>query len=256
MPTESSRDTDAPGRTGPAPLTVTLGSQVFVVQLGQLFTFGRSPTCDIHLWTRPPASRPDWEDESISRLAGYFEVAHGTWRVVSRDMDLLVVDDMRNSWKVLRGRWFSVNQPRLTVEVVGEAITHRLHVSYPEECLATPAAPAASVLGSKTKRPIVPPRISDGQKLALLAVFEPVLRHPHPHRAPATYAEAGARLRPPLERAALISRIDAVRRKLIAAGVAGLSRNTGLDEESAKMAMYDYLRSAGVISPEDLDLLP
>lgn len=219
------------GSASVAPLRVRFRG-VFDIEPGDSLTFGRSPSCDLCL-----EDSPDPDRNGISRLAGYFEIVGGFWRVVCKGSHLVIIDDHRNVATILKDRFAVVNQSQLTVVVEGSVRRHALQVEYPDALLRVDDDRHKEALDGSLTPEMPAIRLTNRQHLAVVALFEPLIRHPSLRSPPASYQEAAARLGQVSARS-IEHRVTEVRRKAVAANVPGLDRKHGLDADSAKEALF------------------
>lgn len=207
------------------------------LQPGQVYTFGRAPSC---------TGRLDPNDLGISRIAGSIEHHGGAWWVHNRSTvrPLTVVDDVGIRTVVAPGRQVGV-VGEVTVVVEGALRRHAITVTAeappgPGEALDTgdprPTATAAGVV------------INDQDRRALVSLFSGYLEpFPRYHPYPRSYADAAAALGWP--RTTLVKRIEYIRTRLTNAGVPNLLGETALQH------LAEWALTTRVITREDLALL-
>ncbi len=220
------------------PATVTVGDRELQVDPSEELTFGRAETCTACL---------DPTDLGISRLAGSVSCEAGTWWVVNRSSSrpLDVIDDLGIRSVLPPGRRVTVDGP-LSVVVEGSTRRHALQVVVGTPTVTSPGATPPGGQPTSVGEGVV---INDADRLALVALFRGYLeafpRHdPHPR----SYADAAAQLGWP--RTTLVKRIEYLRTRLSNAGVPGLVGENALE------ALATFALTTGVITREDLALLP
>lgn len=221
-----------------AGMTVSFRSDRRVVTPGDVVTFGRDSSCTFCL---------DPSDLGISRLAGSVEHDAGTWWLLNRSTvrPLDVIDEIGMRTVLPPGRRLAL-AGTITVVVEGTALRHAVTVEPPTTGVFGTPLPGAS-----DARPTATPDvvISPADRLALVALFsgylEPFPRHdPHPK----SYADAAHRLS--LPRTTLVKRVEYLRTRLSNAGVPNLLGDNALQH------LAEWALSTGVLTREDLDLLP
>lgn len=218
---------------------VTIAGLPHNVAEGDTFTFGRAEGCTACL---------DPNDLGISRLAGSFEFDGGAWWLTNRSNKraLVVVDQVGIRSLLAPGRRLGVDQA-LSVVVEGQTRRHELRVEVSKDAIPEPP-PHEEPDGAETQMGFEVAYTPE-DRLALVALFDGYLRDfprydPHPR----SYAEAAAKLNWP--RTTLVKRIEHLRTRLTKAGVPNLLGDTALD------ALAEYVLTSGILTREDLKLLP
>lgn len=218
--------------------TVSLGGERWQVSHDAPLTFGRAPSCTICL---------DPDDPGISRFAGSVERQAGTWWLTNRSTTrpLVVVSPLGLRAVLEPGRRVALDQP-LSVEVDGSIHRHALAIDVPAGNSPPPIGSHPSG-GPKTVGANLPYRLADREALA--ALFEGyLLPFPRYDPHPRSYADAAERLGWP--KTTLMKRIEYLRTRLTKAGVPNLVGEKALDR------LAEHVLSTGVITKEDLGLLP
>jgi hypothetical protein len=217
------------------------------------FTFGRAPTCSLAL----PA-----EDRGISRRAGSFEFAGGSWWLSNDSAssmlylsgDLGFRADLPPGLRVPLQQWHA----KVRLDGLHSSYTIRLRLPHldddaePEEPEAAPAEEAASasataersVTSTKLRAPL-----TDSDRLVLAARFEEYLtwRHAGPAK-PRSARETADRIG--WQPHTVSKRCENIRNRYVRIGVPGLRGPRALEELAA------LLISTGELTGEDLRRLP
>jgi hypothetical protein len=205
------------------------------VDPGAALTFGRSEACDLPLGVR---------DSSISRVAGEVRSDASTWEVVNRSSTrpLYRIDDTGLRAAIPVGARVSLVDPITNIAIVGAIRTHVVTLELATPRTGPPVAPTAP--GEATARPVFTPN----EFRAVVALLEGYLHGmPRYEPRPRTYAEAAERLGLPT--ATVRKRIENVREKLVASGVAELR------QPDARLALAEFLLSTRIVRPSDLTVL-
>ncbi len=200
-----------------------------------MLTFGRSEECDLRL---------DVRDSSISRVAGEVSADATTWAVVNRSSTrpLYRIDDTGLRTAIPVGARVALVDPLTNIAIVGSIRTHVVTLELATPRGDRPVAPPAR--GAETTRPIFTPN----EFSAVVALLEGYLHDmPRYEPRPRTYAEAAERLGVPA--ATVRKRIENVREKLVASGVAELR------QPDARLALAEFLLSTRIVQPSDLAVL-
>lgn len=230
-------------RAATATATVEVAGVRYEVEPGRALTFGRAESCDVCL---------DPDDVGISRLAGSVDCADRVWFVTNRSgkRPLSAVDPVGLRTVLAPGRRMAVDG-RLSIIVEGQVLRHQLVVTAPGPGDAGPAPVADGQLDEEG----MPTEMGGGvryspeDRQALVALFEGYLQpFPRYDPTPRTYAEAASRLGWP--RTTLVKRIEYLRSRLDRAGI------PNLQGDKAMQALAEHVLVTGVISPDDLPLLP
>jgi hypothetical protein len=205
------------------------------IEPGGVLTFGRSEACDLPLGIR---------DSSISRVAGEVRSDAATWEVVNRSSTrpLYRIDDTGLRTAIPVGARVTLVDPVTNIAIVGAIHTHVVRLELATTRGGRPVAPPAA--GEATTRPIFTPN----EFRALVALLEGYLHDlPRYEPRPRTYAEAADRLGVPT--ATVRKRVENVREKLVASGVAELR------QPDARLALAEFLLSTRIVQPSDLAVL-
>lgn len=138
----------------------------------------------------------------------------------------------------------AIDQPRLTVRVVGTDIDYELLLLPVDALVRVSANPPTDPVSTFAHRC----RLTDNRREVLVAMARPYLQtgaHHDPN--PLTYAEVAALLG--LSQATVMRRVQVVREQLVADGAVGLQVG------DARRALCEWLLSMRWIGPEDLDWL-
>ena len=222
-------------------LVVTVKGVEHTLRPGEVFTFGRLPTCTCCL---------DAVDKGISRIAGAIVFEHGAWWVANRSETraLHIVDAVglsvplpvsRPGWPAARR---AVEPAGLGILITGSVWTHELRCRLvePHRHSTTVLKPAGSESTASFN-----PSITDRRKEVLVALVSGYLKpFPRYDPRPLTYAEIAEMLG--LPRTAVVKRIEAVRTQLKDAGV------PGLEEDDARRPLSEWLLAMRIIVPTDL----
>jgi hypothetical protein len=211
---------------------------------GEELTFGRDETCGVCL---------DPTDLGISRFAGRISHEGGFWVVTnpSRKRALHIIDQTGFAVPLpvavdgIESRR-AVDQPRMTVLVPGDSLTHALALT-PNELPAPGVVPGspADPLSTRTQRP----HLTDRRREVVVAMAAGYLRpYPRYDPHPRTYQEVADLLG--LSKSQVTKRIEDVREELVAAGVSGLQ-----SELDARRPLCEWLLAMRLIGPADLDWL-
>lgn len=236
---------DGGADAGVKPLVVSYDKREIEIEPGGQLTFGRDEACDICLRPSPSAT-----DEGVSRIAGYLAAVGGYWRVVNNgqcDTSVLAIHYEERSPSTLFPRRFAVvDEPEMAIVVNGNVRKYLIAVKYPLDALLAPLLPP-SPISPTTSRDRV--QLTDKQRRAVLALFEPVLTSSLDEHQPAHYAQAAHRLG--ISESAVRRRIESVRTGCINVGAGGLDREGGLEAESSKPALLTYLLATNVVRRGD-----
>jgi hypothetical protein len=222
--------------------TVSVAGVEHELVAGKGFTFGRAQSCDACL---------DPNDVGISRRAGSIDCVERVWFVtnLSSSRPLSAIDPVGFRTVLAPGRRMAVDG-KLSVVVEGQIRRHELVVSAPGT--AEPPAVAAGGAGDDEG---VPTEMggnvtySDEDRRALVALFAGYLQpFPRYDPTPRTYADAAKVLGVP--RTTLVKRVEYLRSRLVKGGVPNLFG------ERAMEALAEHVIATGVISRDDLTLLP
>jgi len=220
--------------------TVEVADVRHVVQVGDVFTFGRSPDCTVCL---------DPEDTGISRQAGSVEHNGSCWWLVNRSekRNLVLIDEFGLRSLLTPRQRKAVLEP-VRVQVEGTRNKHPIMIE-PSRAhegasavIDEPSVGTPTVIGEEV-------RINEQDKLAMVALFAGYLHDPpryDPH--PRSYEAAAKRLG--WTRTQLLRRIEYLRGRLTKAGV------PNLHGPSALYGLAEFALSRGVITKSDLGLLP
>ncbi|MEA2931688.1 MAG: hypothetical protein QOI56_473 [Actinomycetota bacterium] len=235
-----------------ASLTVDYDGLSYDVPPGGRLTFGRGRLCDIRLGQQPDGSF----DPLLRSDAGYFEALGPVWWVWATYSHLQVNDDLGAVITVPKGRSTSLLRPHLAVMVHGRR-EYVLDVRYPEEAIPWSVSRLPHSFEEVDPMETGRPLFSTRQKLALVAVLAPMLNGAESSNS---YRAAAALLRRGGDgtwQEKLVERLwsESVR-KGHEAGFPGLKRETGLAELSSHRVMFRELTKRGLLTKDDLHLLP
>jgi hypothetical protein len=236
-------------------LIVMFEAGTWRVKPGETFTFGRSPACSLTL--------PD-EDRGVSRTAGSFECADGSWwlRNDSTSSMLYLSGDRGFRADLPPGMRIPLEQWHAKVRVDGvfSAYTIRLRLPHldddadpgegdsPAEPDTAPAEGVVTaervVTSTKLRAPL-----NDADRLVLAARFEEYLTWRHSGAAqPRTAREAAERIG--WDAHTVAKRCENIRNRYVRIGVPGLRGPRALEELAA------LLISTGELTGDDLRRLP
>jgi hypothetical protein len=226
---------------GSPPATVAVAGVEHELTVGKSFTFGRARSCDVCL---------DPNDVGISRRAGSIDCVERVWFVtnLSSSRPVSAIDPVGFRTVLAPGRRMAVDG-KLSVVVEGQIRRHELVVSAPG------AGEPPVVAGDTGEDEGVPTEMggnvtySNEDRRALVALFAGYLQpFPRYDPTPRTYAEAAKVLGVP--RTTLVKRVEYLRSRLVKDGVPNLFG------ERAMEVLAEHVIATGVVSRDDLDLLP
>lgn len=214
---------------------------------GTVLTFGRDRDCSLVLETGDRGAGAEVTDRGISRHAGSIAVDDGM--VVVRNTSTTRSIELREptglASVISAGGTRAITDLPVTLIITGAIRRHglRLRTDDPSPSLVSESAGPDASMTQKVPLPTA------GQRSALTAMFEGYLvEFPRWDPNPATYEATGTRLG--LTETAVRRRIEEYRDKLKMADIAGL------EVRDARPALAQFLLSTGIITVEDLDLLP
>lgn len=212
-------------------VSVAADGDRFELRPGDKFTFGRSQRCTLCL---------DPLDVGISRTAGSVEFTDGTWWLHNRSES--------RSFDVVRRGIRSVSVPgerhavdgELLIVVTGSDGRHHMELTGPEPISCTEAT--VTGLPTAVGQAVT---LNDKDRLALIVLFEGYLRDGDAHDPwPRKYDAAVLRLG--WTRAALVHRIDYIRKRLRDAGVPNMYGPRALE------FLAEHVLTTGMLTKADL----
>lgn len=231
----------------PVTLTVVYDNVTHTVEPGSRLTFGRSRVADITLGVLAKG-RPD---KRVPRDCGYFEAEASVWRLYATNSLLLVNDFLGNRTTVFRGTFWDVNRARTAVVIQG-AKPWVLEVAYPQWALPLAVSSTPRYFDeAETERPRRV-NLTGHQELAMLAVLEPFSQG-KPEGA--SFTAAARRLGECWNARRVLGAYSEAVRKYSEAGIPGLTRDTDLQEASAKRTLFQSLLDQGYLTLKDFEKL-
>jgi hypothetical protein len=243
--TSTAADTDGTrtGETGgpAAGASVTVAGERYELVPGQSFTFGRGTSCDVCL---------DATDVGISRLAGSVDCIDRVWFVTNRSSSrpLSAIDVVGFRTVLAPGRRMVIDG-QLSVIVEGQIRRHELVLVAPGTDDLAAGVPVPDVEDGMPTEVGGGVNYSHEDRQALVALFAGYLQpFPRYDPTPKTYADAAKALGWPSS--TLRKRVEYLRNRLVKAGV------PNLQGERAMEALAEHVIATGVITRDDLTLLP
>jgi hypothetical protein len=235
-------------------LIVMFGPGTWRVKPDQKFTFGRAPSCSLVLPT---------EDRGISRAAGSFECAGGTWWLVNDSAssmlylsgDLGFRADIPPAMRLPLQQWHA----KVRLDGLLDSYTIRLRLPHLDEDEDEPEPEPDVITGEQTAGETVPERgvtstrlrapLNDDDRLVLAARFEEYLTWRHSGAAqPRSARQAADRIG--WQAHTVSKRCENIRNRYVRIGVPGLRGPRALEELAA------LLISTGELTQDDLKRLP
>ncbi len=234
--------TGSPGavdRRDPGALTLDFCGEVIVLEPGTEFEFGRDADLTI-----------DGENRHLHRRLGRFLSQGGSWWIANIGSSLLLElfdADSQSSARISSGSAHPIAYRNSIVRFSAGPTAYEIE-------LTTTVDPSVTVQTSSDTMNVTSLKLTDDQRRLIVALAEQRLLEPQAPFRPPTSRQAAQRLDWTYTR--FNRKLDNVCKRLASVGVPGLHDGGGGLAKDRKMNLVEFAVTTGLVSTDDLALLP